>query len=428
MKHRVVVTGLGAASPLDIELDGFWRALTAGSIGIRPIRQFNASDFPCGIAGEAPRFNITEYLPGSYRKAAKLMARDTHLAVLAARQAFDNAFLEPRKDNPDGDPQFGCRMGAGLISADLNELTSAMAQSQADLEFDLNQWGAGGMNQLTPLWLLKYLPNMVASHLTIIYGLTGASNTITAAEASGHLAVGEAFRAIQRGDADRALCGGAESKVNPLSLARQMLFGRLNCSANDNPTQAVRPFEEDAPGTVIGEGAGVLILESLEVALNRSATIYAEVCGFGASQEPFTPQGVNRSCTSYRTALINAMREGGIEPEKLGMLIPCGTGCPKDDQAEAIELRAVFGNSLTALPLATPKRSIGNLFAGNAIDLVIAVLSLHHQVIPPSVNLASRELRPRIKDAAAVPLTSAACSTYSMTGQNAAIVFRRLEN
>src|SRR6185503_4507346 len=255
--RRVVVTGIGVISPLGIGANATWENLLAGKVGVGRIQQFDPSGFPSQIAGEVPAYKIGDYVPKSYRKATKVMARDIEVAVVAADDAFKDAGLQSRAytESPTIEPtRFGCNIGAGLISCDLNELTSAMHVARDGNKLDLHKWGVEGMNQLTPLWLLKYLPNMLACHVTIIHELKGPSNTLTCAEASSHLAIGEAFRTIQRGKADLAICGGAESKVNPMGLMRQTLLGRLTETHNDAADTAVRPFDADADGTTIAEG------------------------------------------------------------------------------------------------------------------------------------------------------------------------------
>src|SRR5947207_4227885 len=268
--RRVVVTGIGVVSPVGIGAAAFWQNLVAGNVGVRRIQQFDPSGFACQIGGEVPAFKIGDYVPKSYRKATKVMARDIELAVVAADDAFKDAGIQSKAytETPaiDG-KRFGCNIGAGLISAELNELTSAMTTARSDEnpnKLDLKKWGRDGMGQLTPLWLLKYLPNMLACHVTIIHGLMGPSNTITCSDASSHLAIGEAFRTIQRGKAELAICGGAESKLNPMGLMRQTLLGRLSETKNDSPETAVRPFDVDAAGSAIGEGGGLFILEEYE--------------------------------------------------------------------------------------------------------------------------------------------------------------------
>src|SRR4051812_10870941 len=289
--QRVVVTGIGVISPIGIGTKTFWGSLLSGKSGIAKVRAFDPGGFACQLSGEVPDYKISEFVPKSYRKATKVMARDIELAVVAADDAFKDAGLKSKAytETPDFDPKrFGCNIGAGLISAELNELTAAMAAARADEnpnKLDLHKWGREGMQQLTPLWLLKYLPNMLACHVTIIHGLMGPSNTITCQEASSHLAIGEAFRTIQRGNAELAICGGAESRINPMGLMRQELLKRLNNESNDKPEQALRPFDVEARGAIYGEGGGLLVLEEFEHAKKRGARIYAELVGFAASQD-----------------------------------------------------------------------------------------------------------------------------------------------
>src|SRR5258708_28074380 len=200
MTRRVVITGIGVISPIGIGASTFWENLIAGKVGVKGISAFDPGGFPSQIAGEVPAFKISDYVPKSYRKATKVMARDTELAVVAADDAFKDGGLKSKAytDTPEIDPlRFGCNIGAGLISCELNELTSAMHVARAASKLDLHKWGKEGMEQLTPLWLLKYLPNMLACHVTIIHELKGPSNTITCADASSHLAIGEAFRTLR---------------------------------------------------------------------------------------------------------------------------------------------------------------------------------------------------------------------------------------
>src|SRR5205809_3614469 len=256
MDRRVVITGIGVVSPIGIGAKTFWENLLAGKVGVRRIGRFDPGGFACQIAGEVPAYKIGDYVPKSYRKATKVMGRDIELAVIAADDAMKDAGLKTKAytDTPEIKPErFGCNIGAGLISAELDELTAAMHIARDGNKLDLHKWGRDGMGQLTPLWLLKYLPNMLACHVTIIHELKGPSNTITCADASSHLAIGEAFRTIQGGDADMAICGGAESKVNLMGLIRHCLLKRLT-EQNESPSDGVRPFDTQASGTAIAEG------------------------------------------------------------------------------------------------------------------------------------------------------------------------------
>src|SRR3954453_7708301 len=389
---RVVITGVGVVSPIGIGAEAFWTNLLDGQIGLKRIAQFDPSGFACQIAGEAPAYKIGDFVPKSYRKATKVMARDTELAVIAADHAFKDAGIQSKaySESPSIDgKRFGCNIGAGLISAELNELTAAM-QTARDADhpnqLDLKKWGRDGMGTLTPLWLLKYLPNMLACHVTIIHGLMGPSNTITCADASSHLAIGEAFRTIQRGKADLAICGGAESKLNHMGLARWTLLKRLTESHNDSPESALRPFDSQADGTVTGEGGGLLILEEYERASARGAKIYCEIVGFGASQDTYSITYPDPKGHSYGKAIQKALAEANLPPTAVDCLVPCGLGIPGHDRAELAGLHTVFGGGLERVPMATIKAQIGNLAAGSGVDAATAALAVHHGVIPPAKN------------------------------------------
>jgi 3-oxoacyl-[acyl-carrier-protein] synthase II len=432
LMKRVVITGIGVVSPIGIGAQSFWESLCAGQVGVRRIAQFDPSGFACQLAGEAPGYKISDYVPKSYRKATKVMARDIELAVIAADDAFKDAGIQSKAytESPaiDG-KRFGCNIGAGLISAELNELTAAMHTARDANKLDLDKWGREGMGQLTPLWLLKYLPNMLACHVTIIHGLMGPSNTITCAEASSHLAIGEAFRTLQRGKADLAICGGAESRINPMGLIRQALLGRLNESHNDSPGDAVRPFDADAKGTVFGEGGGLLILEELEHAKARGAKIYAELVGFAASQDTHKVTEPDPSGHSYGKAIENAIRDGRLNVDDVDLLVPHGLGIASSDRAELKGLRQTFGDRLSRVAMSPIKAQIGCLGAGCGADAAAAVLALHGGKIPPAVNtnepLDGQKLNvsPETRDA---KLSVAVSSVYSLGGQNAALVFKRI--
>jgi 3-oxoacyl-[acyl-carrier-protein] synthase II len=430
--RRVVVTGVGAISPIGIGAKAFWENLLAGKVGVRRASLFDPGGFPSQVVGEVPAYKIGDYVPKSYRKATKVMARDIELAVVAADDAFKDAQLQSRAytETPTITPgRFGCNIGAGLISCELNELTAALHVARDGNKVDLHKWGTEGLQQLTPLWLLKYLPNMLACHVTIIHELKGPSNTITCADASSHLAIGEAFRTIQRGKADLAICGGAESKVNPMGMMRQSLLGRLTETHNDTPEQAVRPFDADADGTAAGEGGGLLILEEYEHAKARGAKIYAELVGFGASQDTHKVTDPEPSGHSYGKAIGKALADANVPPAGVDVLFPCGLGIPSHDRAELNGLTNVFGGGLERVPLAPIKAQTGNLAAGTGVEAVAAVMSVQAGKIPPAVNtrkpLDGRKLNvsPEAREA---KVNIAVASVYSLGGQNAALVFKRV--
>lgn len=433
--RRVVVTGIGIISPIGIGTQAYWANLIAGQCGVRRIASYNPSGFPSQIGGEVQAYKINEFVPKSYRKATKVMARDIELAVIAADDAFKDSGLKSKAytDAPTiKSDRFGCNIGAGLISVDLAELTQAMnaARSVADpSKLDLKRWGNEGMQQLTPLWLLKYLPNMLACHVTIIHELKGPSNTITCADASSHLAIGEAFRTVQRGDADLAICGGAETKIVPMNLLRQTLLKRLATGHNETPDQAVRPFDSEATGTAVAEGGGLLILEDYEHAKARGAKIYAELVGFGASQDAYSVTEPDPKGHSYGKAIQKALAEANLPPTAVDLLVPCGLGIPKHDRAELAGLHTVFGGGLERVALSTPKAQTGNLAAGSGVDAATAALAVYHGIIPPSMNtrkpLEGLKLN-AVAESREAAVNISVSSVYSLGGQNAALVFKHI--
>ncbi|HEY7120433.1 MAG TPA: beta-ketoacyl-[acyl-carrier-protein] synthase family protein [Tepidisphaeraceae bacterium] len=432
--RRVVITGVGIVSPLGISAKTHWEGVLAGKAGVRRIAAFDPSGFPSQIAGEAPAYKIGDFVPKSYRKATKVMARDIELAVIAADDAFKDSGLKSSAytETPDFDgTRFGCNIGAGLISCELNELTTALSTARQDEHpnrLDLKKWGKDGMQQLTPLWLLKYLPNMLACHVTIVHQLKGPSNTITCADASSHLAIGEAFRTIQRGDADLAICGGAESKVNPMGLIRHCLLKRLT-ESNDAPGEAVRPFDVEASGTAIGEGGGLLILEEFERAKARGAKIYCELVGFAASQDTHKVTEPCPTGLSYGRAVQKALADANLPPAAVSLIVPNGLGIASHDRAELTGLMSVFGGGLERIAFSPIKGQIGNMAAGSGVDAATAALAVQHGVVPPAVNtrrVIDGQTLNVAREAREMKVDVAVSSVYSLGGQNAALIFKRV--
>lgn len=435
MKREVYITGVGPVCGLGLGIDEVWPRLLAGETGIAPIRAFDATHLPSSIAAEVRDFSIKDFVPKTYRKATKVMARDIELAVAAAELAARDAELKTKctapDDRPDYDPtRFGCHIGAGLIAADVEELTAALVQSQqADGTFSIHHWGQEGMSHLTPLWLLKYLPNMLACHVTIVHDAQGPSNTITCAEASGGLSMGESLRVIQRGQADACFCGGAESNVNPMSFIRQVYTDRLT-PRNDDPAGAVRPFDQSADGTVVGEGGGILVLEAGETMNKRSGvTPYARVLGFGASQSINPAKRSLEPTADGRgpmLAIKAALRDAQLTPDDIDAVIPFGCGHPVWDAAEAAAIRTVFGDRTPTIPVVSTKAAIGNCSAGaGALDLALAAKMLREQTLPKFVN---RD-RPIDGMSATEPakLEKLLVFTTGFGGQNTAAVLERAQ-
>jgi 3-oxoacyl-[acyl-carrier-protein] synthase II len=407
--HRVVVTGLGIASPIGLGAEALWDGLIAGRCGLRIIGGFDPGGFPGRLGGELPPFTFADYIPKSYRKSAKVMARDIVIAVICAYHAVKDAGLGTRCLSERGEhdaahlvnsTRFGANIGAGVICADLPELAGALTTAVDDGgKFSLRLWGRSGMENLTPLWLLKFLPNMLACHVTIVHDAQAPSNTITCGEASSHLAIGEAFRTLARGDADVCICGGAESKVNPMGVLRQHRWGYVNTQDNDAPARAVAPFSTRRRGCVPAEGGGLIILETLDHARSRGARIYAELAGFGAAANTTDWRGPDPSGAPFAQAIRSALAdaaspedEGGRTAPSAGthavdLVVPSGTGMPAHDAAEMNGWRTALGDQLARAHAAGTRGAVGNSGAGSgAIDFAVAAMAIDRGVVPPTIN------------------------------------------
>jgi len=441
--RRVVITGLGLVTPLGVGAETVWNALIEKKSGVRRISTFDPSHFDSQVGGEIESLAMGNYVPKTYRKSIKVMARDIEIAVAAAYEATKDAGLKTKclidrgeaegPSNVDS-TRFGANIGAGLICANLTELAGALATAADDTgSFSIRKWGAEGMNNLTPLWLLKFLPNMLSCHVTIVHDAQAPSNTITCSEASSHLAIGEAFRTVARGSADICICGGAESKLNPMGLLRQQLLGRLSTTHNDEPDRACRPFDKNRDGTAISEGGGLIIIEELEHARARGAKIYAEIIGFGASSnfhswsEPH-PQG-----QGIALSIQKALEDANLATDNVDMITTFGTGIPAHDLSEARAIRSALGDRASRIPALALKGSIGNNGAGSgAIDLATTALCVKHKTIPPARNMDNIDpecgLNIVIGDPIDAKINVAASVAYALGGgQNATLVLKRLE-
>ncbi len=441
-RRRVVITGLGPATPLGIGVTDFWNALLEGRCGIRRLQAFDPSRFVSQFGGELEELKVADYVPKSYRKAAKIMARDIVLAIVAAYEAVRDAGLRTKclveRGEADGNlnvdsTRFGANIGAGLICADLPELAEVLHGATENGVFSLNRWGSQGMENLTPLWLLKFLPNMLACHVTIVHDAQGPSNTITCGEASSHLAIGEAFRTIARGAADVCVCGGAESKSNPMALLRQGLVQRLS-TRNDAPEKACRPFAADRDGTVVSEGGGLVILEALDHARQRGARIYAELVGFGAGHDAHMPGQPSRPHPAGRGAVVairKALKDADITPEQVDMVATSACGLIEHDASEAAALRTVLGPRAADVPAMNIRAGLGNNGAGSgAIDLIAAILAVHYGTIPPAFNSRPLDAACKLKLITEGPVDAGIEHAFSTAyalggGQNAALVIKR---
>jgi 3-oxoacyl-[acyl-carrier-protein] synthase II len=422
--RRAVLTGIGVLSPIGLTVDSYWAALRAGQSGVRPIRAFDAAGLPTRFAGELVGFDAKEYVDKKDRKSLKMMARTIQLAVAAAQRALDDGAVDKQRLDPT---RFGVAFGAGLIAVELEEMGDA-AQRSVNCQpatIDLDKWGQDGLACMPPLWMLKYLPNMLACQVSILHNAQGPNNTIVETDVASLLALGEAYRIVGRDQADFFLVGGAESKINPLSLVRQCLFQPLS-RRNDVPEKACRPFDRDRDGIVLGEGAGVLVLEELGHARRRGARIYGEVVGFAAAFDP------DRSGAGLARAIRVALAEAGVGPEDVDHVNAQGLSAVAYDAWEARALQAVFGAARRPVPVFAAKSYYGNLGAGSGTtELAASLLALQHGLLPPTLNYEQPDPACPIPVAAGAPqpVTRPYVVKIGFTemGQCAALVCRKWE-
>jgi len=440
MSTRVVISGLGPVTPFGVGIEPLWSAMCEGRNALGKITRFDPSACTCRIAAEMPaeRFDVREFVPKTYRKNLKVMCRDIELALGAAWCALRSAGLATRGNSPEAPAtiapaRFGCQIGAGLIASDVDELAAAIVSSRgADGHVDLHHWGAQGMQNLTPLWLLKYLPNMLACHVTIVHDCQGPSNTITCGEASSALSIGEARRIIERGAADACLAGGAEDKLNPLTYLRQELAGRLmRHDGSGDLSGALTPFSDVACGTVVGDGGGLLVLESEASSASRGTSPWACLAGFGASQscayDPTTSLAAPDE-EAIGEAIDTALRDAGAPASSIDAVVPLGLGVPALDAAERGGLSRVFGPSLEKIPLITLAPFIGDCGAGQtAIAACVAAQALRTQTLPARLaSSATRGMNGGSAPSRSAVLRRILCTTTSQSGQNAACVIESL--
>lgn len=417
--RRVVLTGIGIVNPIGIGAPAFWDSLSRGQSGIRPVQCFDTSALPCRFGGEIVGFDAKKFIAKDNRKSLRVMARGIQLAVAAAQLAMDDAKVDKTKLDP---ARFGVEFGAALLATELNDIAAASKASSNCLPggVDMTKWGEIGIPLIQPLWMLKYLPNMLACHVSIFHDAQGPNNTITESEVASLLALGEAYRIIARDQADIFLVGGADSKINPLSMLRQCIFGNLS-RRNEAPEQASRPFEQDRDGIVLGEGGTVFVMEELEHARKRNARIYAEVVGFSAAFD------AKRNGDGIARTIRIAMENAGVGVQDIDHVNAHGQSSQEVDVREARAIKSAFDGSDVSVFAA--KSYFGNLGAGSDVsELAASLLGMEHGQLPKTLNYehpdpacpihVNREMRP----------TSRPCFVkIGMTelGQCAAVVCRK---
>ena len=410
-RRRVVVTGMGAITPLGNSVEETWRNAVAGRSGVAVITEFDPSAYPCQLAGQVVDFDPTDYMD---RKTARRMARFSQFAVAVGRQALDDAGLN--LDSMDRS-RIGTVLGNGGGGfPNIDHATRVMASR-------------GGM-RIDPLFVAKMLPNMAAGNLTIQLGLLGYTNTVSTACASGTQAIGDATEVIRRGDADVMVAGGTEAGISELGLAGFCAMRALATSHNDEPERASRPFERDRDGFVPSEGAGVLVLEALDHALARGATPLAEMLGYGVSADArflvAPPEEGEGAARAMQTALANA----NVRPEEIDYISAHATATEAGDIAESRAIRTVFRKHADRLAVSAFKSQIGHLLGGaGGTETVAAVQTLLTSCIAPTINLDNPDPQCDLdyvpNKAREADVRTVLKNSFGFGGQNAVLVLRR---
>lgn len=381
MRRRVVVTGMGVITPVGKTLDSMWKVLEEGGSGIGYITHFDASNFPTKIAAEVHGYNLGDYIPNPER--FEWSGRNIHFAIGAARNAVDAAGLKPGNYDP---ARFGIYLGAGEGEQNFNMFMGLVAASQRNGELDMGIFAQEGLKRLHPQEELEQEPNMTAGHLAGIFDAQGPNlNCLTACAASSQ-AIGEAVEIIRRDDADIMLSGGAHSMIHPFGVTGFNLLTALSTN-NSNPKGASRPFDNDRDGFVLGEGAGMLVLEELEHAKRRGATIFGEITGYGSTADAFRITDTHPEGRGAATCIRQALADAKLNPEDIGYVNAHGTSTDVNDKVETMAVKLALGAQAYKTPVSSIKSMMGHLIgAAGAVEAITCLLAMERGVLPPTMN------------------------------------------
>jgi 3-oxoacyl-[acyl-carrier-protein] synthase II len=409
-KRRVVVTGLGIVSPVGLSTDENWNNIVNGHSGISQITHFDASGYPSTIAGEVKNLDINEYLPP---KDARKMDRFIQLGLVAGIQAFNDSGLEVTEANAE---KIGVHIGSGIGGIGSIESTTITLREK-------------GPRRVSPFYVPGSIINMISGNLSIMYGLKGPNLAMVTACTTATHAIGDASRLIEYGDADVMIAGGAEAPVTPTSLAG---FGNAKALSfrNDDPEGASRPWDADRDGFVIGEGAGVVVLEELEHAKARGARIYAEVTGFGMSGDAYHMTSPPENGEGASRCMSNALRNAGTDIDKVDYINAHGTSTPLGDTAETRAVKLTFGDHAKGVAVSSTKSMTGHLLgAAGGVEAIYTTLALYHQVAPPTINLDSPDPDCDLDyvpgSAREMKIDVALSNSFGFGGTNGTLVMRR---
>lgn len=407
MSRRVVVTGLGAVTPIGNNVDDFWASVKAGKIGFDHITKFDTTDYKCHIAAELKDFNPQDFMD---RKAAKRMEPFSQYAVAAAKQAIDDSGLDIEKEDPY---MVGCAIGSGVGSLQAMEREAQKLYEK-------------GPNRVNPLLVPLMICNMAAGNVSIQFGLKGKSINDVTACATGTNTIGEAYRSIQYGEADVMVAGGTEGSVCPIGIAGFTALTAL--STVDDPTKCSLPFDKNRSGFVMGEGAGVVILEELEHAKARGAKIYAEVVGYGCSSDAYHITSPQEDGAGAARAMTNAMSDAGVTPADVKYINAHGTGTHHNDLFETRAIKLAFGDEAANLKINSTKSMIGHLLgAAGAVEFITCVKEIQDGFIHKTVGYETPDEEIDLnycKDSYEEPVEYALSNSLGFGGHNASILLK----
>jgi 3-oxoacyl-[acyl-carrier-protein] synthase II len=407
-RRRVVITGLGCISPVGNTVSTAWDAIVAGRSGIATVTRFDATVLPVHFAGEVKDFNVESYLPA---KEARHMDTFIHYGIAAGLQALDDSGIEITDTNAE---RIGVMVGSGIGGLPLIEETHA-------------DYTAKGARRISPFFVPGSIINMISGHLSILRGLKGPNLAAVTACTTGLHSIGLAARLIQAGDADMMVTGGAESTISPLGIGG-FAAARALSTRNDDPATASRPWDKDRDGFVLGEGAGVMVVEEYEHAKARGARIYAELSGVGFSGDAFHMTAPDQD--GPKRCMLNAMRDAGLNPSEVGYINAHGTSTPLGDKNETQAIKAAFGDHAKAVRISSTKSMTGHLLGGaGGLEAVFTVLALHHQVCPPTINIFNQDpecdLDYCANEAKPGSFKAALKNNFGFGGTNGSLVFTR---
>ena len=410
-QRRVVITGLGCISPVGNNIADAWSAITEGKSGIATVTKFDATPFSTHFAGEVKGFNVEEYMPA---KEARHMDTFIHYGMAAGMQAMQDSGLVVSEANAE---RIGVIVGSGIGGLPMIEETHT--------EY-LNR----GPRRISPFFVPASIINMISGHLSIKYGLKGPNISIVTACTTGLHCIGEAGRMIEYGDADVMIAGGSESTISPLGLGG-FASARALSSRNDDPATASRPWDKDRDGFVLGEGAGVMVLEEYEHAKARGAKIYAELLGFGMSADAYHMTAPLEDGDGARRCMLAALKNAGINADQVDYVNAHGTSTPLGDVAETIAIKRALGEHAKKVVVNSTKSMTGHLLGGaGGLESVFTVLATHHQISPPTINIFNQDpacdLDYCANAARQMPINIAVKNSFGFGGTNGTLVFAKI--